>query len=61
MDKYEVTKIKRDGKEIIKFKCPKCSEWGDIDNDQYNGKVSIFHEKCSFHETINLKKEIKEQ
>uniref|UniRef100_A0A6H1ZDU1 Uncharacterized protein n=1 Tax=viral metagenome TaxID=1070528 RepID=A0A6H1ZDU1_9ZZZZ len=56
-EKYEIKKIKRDGVEIVKFKCPKCGEWADIDDDQYNGRVSIFHDtpKCGFHETINLK------
>lgn len=47
--------VMREGEgEVIKFKCPKCGIWGDVDDDQYNGKVSILCE-CEFHEIINLK------
>jgi len=55
MEKYKIKKIKLDGKPAIKFKCPKCGEWAYIDDDQFNGRVSILHEECGFHETINLK------
>jgi len=50
---YEVIS---DGKLQISFKCPDCGEWGYIDEDQFNGKVSIFHENCcKFHQTINIR------
>lgn len=56
---YEIKRIKLNGKPAIKFKCPKCGEWAYIDKDQFNGKVSIFHDtkECGFHETIDLSKE----
>ena len=54
--KHEVIKTTRDGKPIIKLKCPKCGIWSAIDDDQFYGRVSIQHE-CGFHETINLKDE----
>ncbi len=52
--KYEVKSVIRDGNPLLKFKCPDCKIWGGIDNDQFNGKVSIFCD-CGFHKTINLK------
>lgn len=51
----DVKQVLRDGKYIYKFKCHSCGNWGEIDNDQYNGKVSILC-ICGFHETINLNK-----
>lgn len=50
---YEVKKVIRDNQEILKFKCPECKIWGQIDNDQYNGRISILC-NCGFHETIKL-------
>lgn len=46
-----------------KFKCPKCGAWAYLDDDQIAGKVSIYHDipHCLFHETIDLRKYIKEQ
>lgn len=47
-----------DGKPNVSFKCPSCGSWGDIDDDQFNGRVSVWHgpdSKCTFHETINIK------
>ena len=37
----------------VKFHCPGCGVWGWIDDDQFNGRVSIWCE-CPFHETVNL-------
>lgn len=47
----------QDGKPIKKFHCPGCKVWGEIDNDQLHGRVSIQCD-CGFHETINLSKEL---
>ena len=48
---YEIKKVILDGKETYKLKCPKCSIWGYIDVDQYEGNISIQCD-CGFHETI---------
>ena len=63
---HKVRKVKRDGIDIWKFTCTECGVEGEIDDDQYNGRVSILCD-CGFHETINLsetspeeKKELKE-
>ena len=37
------------------FVCPGCGLTATIDQDQYEGKVSIQCSECDFHETINLK------
>ena len=53
---YKFRKVIRDGKEIIKLECPGCKIWGAIDNDQFNGRVSVFCE-CGFHKTVDFSKE----
>ena len=64
MDKKQlqeaVKEVIRDGIKIKKFRCLKCSIWGQIDDEQFNGKVSILCD-CGFHETINLNEVINEQ
>ena len=55
---YELKMVERieDGEEktiVTKFKCPDCKVWGDIDDDQFKGKVSILCD-CGFHETIDF-------
>ena len=52
--KFEVKDILLDNQPARKFKCPDCNVWGYIDDDQYNGRVSILC-NCGFHQTINLK------
>lgn len=53
---------------VWKLKCPVCGVWGDIDDDQLHGRVSIDHSDfvrhkrddpaegfhCTFHETHDL-------
>ncbi len=58
--KYEVKEVMRDGSPIRKFKCPKCGKWADIDDDQFYGRISVWHDvpECGFHETINLSEEL---
>jgi len=58
---YEVKRVIYDGVETWKFKCSKCGVWGDIGEDQFSGRVSILHEECGFHETINLEAEQKKR
>lgn len=33
------------------FRCPKCTQTGEIDLDQFMGKVSIMCPMCPYHET----------
>ena len=42
--------IIRDGIRIQKLKCPECGIWGQIDDDQLNGRVSAICD-CGFHKT----------
>jgi uncharacterized C2H2 Zn-finger protein len=48
--------VRRDGEIIWTFRCPSCGEWGDADDDQLHGRVSIDHTDtgCEFHETHDL-------
>lgn len=46
----------RDGLPVLQLQCPGCGRWGDIDDDQANGRVSVDHAGdggCNFHETRN--------
>jgi len=58
----EVREKTRDGAKVRQLKCPGCGQWGDIDEDQYHGSVSIEcpNEKCSFHATVNVAEKVKE-
>ena len=48
--------VVRDGGRLLKMKCPRCGQWGDIDADQFHGRVSIQcpNAPCDFHETVNM-------
>jgi hypothetical protein len=53
---------------VWRFRCPVCGVWGDIDDEQLHGEVSIDHTefvrykrddlpegtRCTFHETYDL-------
>jgi len=41
---------KRDGGLIRQAQCPDCGIWGELDDDQYHGRVSMLCE-CGYHET----------
>jgi hypothetical protein len=54
--------IKRDGEPVVQLQCPQCGRWGDIDDDQLHGRVSVDHTDvhrgetlCTFHETRDWK------
>ena len=51
--RYDIQDWKQDGKPIKKLKCPDCGVLGEIDDDQYHGRISTWCE-CGFHETINF-------
>jgi len=46
--------VRRDGELVRNFKCPGCGQWGDVDDDQWHGRVSIECPDCSFHETRDI-------
>jgi hypothetical protein len=48
---------KRDGKTVWQLCCPNCGKWGDLDDDQFYGRVSALHEECGFHETRDWSRE----
>lgn len=49
--------VTRDGQPLWQLCCPICGEWGDLDDDQLHGRVSVDHtgmgptNHCTFHET----------
>jgi hypothetical protein len=53
LDGAALRRVSRDGETVWKFRCPACHQWGDIDDDQLHGLVSIDHTGtgCTFHET----------
>lgn len=38
--------VKRDGETLWKLRCPQCGHWGEIDDDQLHGRVSLDHTNC---------------
>ena len=52
-----IRSVRRDEAVVWQFRCPRCLLWGDIDDDQLRGRVSIDHWEnsgCGFHETHDL-------
>jgi hypothetical protein len=47
--------VVRDGEIVTQFKCPGCQMWGDIDADQFEGRVSIDCPNCEYHGTIPVR------
>jgi hypothetical protein len=50
-DLRELRVRERDGETVWQLNCPACGKWGDLDDDQLRGRVSVQHEECGFHET----------
>lgn len=63
------TWVSRDDEMVRLLRCPVCGVWGEIDDDQFHGYISIEHSVgpddlhpdephgesgCSFHETIDV-------
>ena len=38
--------VRRDGEMVWKLCCPQCGHWGEIDDDQLHGRVSLDHTNC---------------
>jgi hypothetical protein len=43
-------RVLRDGADLWLWECPRCTTWGQLDEDQMAGRVSVLHE-CGYHET----------
>ena len=41
------------------FRCPDCGLVGDVDEDQWFGRVSIQCPECEYHETRNIDAEVR--
>lgn len=54
MEKFEIRQVNLDNQKTYKLRCPKCGVWGFLDDDQFNGRISILCD-CGFHETIDFK------
>lgn len=50
----EIKKVKQDGKDVIKVKCPWCGVFAIADDDMFHGKVSMDCPCCYYHETHNI-------
>ncbi len=63
------TQVIRDGQPTRLLRCPVCGVWGEIDDDQFAGRISVEHSigpddlhpdaphgesGCTFHETIDI-------
>jgi hypothetical protein len=55
-------RVERDGEDTWLLECPVCKDWGSLDDDQANGRVSVDHsgdtqsphgggKPCTYHET----------
>jgi hypothetical protein len=57
----EVVSIRRDGAVVVKLRCPGCGHWGEINDDQFHGRVSVDHTSCgcgcTYHETHDFSNE----
>lgn len=49
--------VLRDGEMIVLGRCPGCGEWGELDDDQFHGRVSTHHDEaeggCGYHDTVD--------
>lgn len=58
-DRFTVRHVSRDGSptlNVTKIRCPSCRTFGEVDQDQWQGRVSIECSTpgCTFHETHNF-------
>jgi hypothetical protein len=60
---------RRDGVAVWQLCCPGCGTWADIDDDQFNGRVSVDHSLplegddaggCGYHEVRDFAAEVAE-
>ncbi len=54
----KIIEVISDGKPIKKLRCPDCGNFGEIDDDQFYGRISTLCD-CGFHKTIDFSKENK--
>ena len=52
----KMRKVNFDGKDTAYLECPQCGVVGVLDDDQFNGRVSVLcGNGCLFHETRDYK------
>lgn len=53
--RFRLKTVSLDGKLVVKLWCSGCKAWGEIDDDQLHGRVSVHCDAadggCGFHET----------
>ena len=57
LESFFLASRRRDDEMVWYLRCPACHTWGEIDDDQFDGRVSVrcATENCSFHETHDFK------
>lgn len=53
MKVFELKQVIKDGKPVKQLRCVTCGKWGDIDDDQYNGKFPTTCIGCGHTELHN--------
>jgi hypothetical protein len=53
-DGSAVRRVIRDGEPVWQVNCPDCGKWGDVDDDQLHGRVSLHHLECGFHDYLDF-------
>lgn len=55
LDSEHLRQVVRDSGVIFLLRCPGCAVWGEIDDDQLHGRISLHHDEadggCGYHET----------
>lgn len=56
---FRLKTVELDGELVVKLWCRGCKAWGQIDNDQLCGRVSVHCDAsdggCGFHETHDFR------
>ena len=59
-DDIKVQKVHKDGRWLLKFQCPKCKDWGEIDLANANGHIGVDC-RCGYQCVVDLKKKTMDQ
>jgi hypothetical protein len=53
----EIKSVIRDGRRVVKSRCPLCGTWSDIDGDQLEGRASVVCQtaSCTFRAHIRIR------
>ena len=56
---FRLKTVSLDGRLVVKLQCPGCNVWGEIDQGQLEGRVSVHCYEpdggCGFHETHDFR------